>query len=86
MSTWAEVDKTFYIEDLTGKPWLVDGIGKVKVRLVDADGNVKTIDRPDGDRPVTIRYIPPEYHAIQLLRSTLGATILKEDHTHAAHH
>lgn len=83
MSTWGEVDRTFYIEDLTGKPWLVDFAGKLKVTLKDAEGNFKTIDRPASDRAVTIRYIPPEYHAIQLLQSTLGATILKEDPTHA---
>jgi hypothetical protein len=83
MSTWAEVAKDFYIDDLTGKTWRVTHSGKTKVFLIDAAGEQKVIDRPAGDRPVEIRYIPPIHTAAELLKSTLGATIIKEIPTHA---
>lgn len=83
MSTWSEVAKDFYIDDLNGKTWRVTHSGKTKVFLIDAAGEQKVIDRPAGDRAVEIRYIPPEHTAAQLLKSMLGATIIEEIPTHA---
>lgn len=83
--TWADVELGWYIVDHNGKMWRVDGLGKVKVRLVDADQTIKTIDRPAPTRPVRVAFIQSTSSAIGLLESTLGATIIEEIPTHADH-
>lgn len=76
-TTWGQVEKHSYIADKNGETWRVLFIGEVKARIRNRAGRTVSIDRPAPDHPV-VTFEPTEAECVQLLQSTLGATIVEE--------
>lgn len=76
-STWQEVRRHGYIQDLNGKTWRVDDLTDDLATLRDRDGKVVTVERQRSYHPVVL-VEPTEGDAIKTIQDILEAVAIKE--------
>lgn len=76
-TTWQEVQRYGYVQDLNGKTWRVDELTDTEATLRDRDGKVVTIERQRNWHPVTV-VEPTEGDAIKTIQDILEAVALSE--------
>lgn len=76
-STWQEVRRYGYIQDLNGKTWRVDDLTDDLATLRDRAGTVVIVERQRNWHPVTL-VEPTEGDAIKTVQDILEAVAIQE--------